>query len=140
MKNMLGLGLDRGLQKKAKSLTQWTATTVGPLTSPTLSLSGAQRNTIVTVYIDNANDWTGTLSDYTMTNFTIVNETDSVTHNQGSDTFASNTTLLTLRALQKTGYNLQTLVGAGSGKTIRFTFDLTLSGYEDVTLTSTITF
>ena len=137
---MLGLGLDRSQSLPVTSLTEWTAYTFGGITTPHLVVTGARRNTTISIYIDNANDWTGTLSDYTMTNFTIVNETDSVTHNHADDQPTSHTSLVGFRVLQKAGYNLESLVSAGAGDTIRFTFDLTLDGYEDVTLTNTITF
>ena len=140
MKNMLGLGLDRSQFLPAVSLIKWTTTSNFGITTPHLVLTGARRNVVINVYIDNANDWTGDIDDYDIRNFTIVNETDSVTHNHGDHKFSTHTSLAGFRVLQEAGYNTESLVSAGSGDTIRFRFDLTLDGYEDVSLTNTITF
>lgn len=143
---MLGLGIDISKQSigsgasSAPALTQWTETTFGPLTSPELGLAGSNINTTMSVYVDKTNDWTGTLSDYSIINLVIYNVTDDVTHNFGDTTFASSADFLVLYILQKSGFNCNALVGAVPGKTIRFTFTLRLGGYEDVELTATISF
>ena len=143
---MLGLGIDISKQSigsgssSSPALTQWTETTFGPITSPELGLSGSNTNTAMSVYIDIANDWTGTLSDYSIINLVITNVTDDVTHNFGDTTFSSSSGFLVFQILQKPGINCNALVGVVPGKTIRFTFTLRLDGYEDVELTATFTY
>lgn len=139
---MLGLGFDMSKQYVGgPSLTDWTVTTLGGITTPQSALSGTARSTTLTAYVDEANDWTGTLNDYDIKNLVIYNVTDDVTSNQGNLKFNLDAgALVTVHAMSKTGVNCQTLVSAASGKTIRFTFTLALSGYNDVELVSEITY
>ena len=145
---MLGIGfnLSSSLSSEAgvareSGGTDWTATTVGSVTTPEASLSGTLRSTSLGVFIDNANDWTGTLADYNIESLVVYNVTDDVTNNQGNLKFnVDGGLLVTLRILQKTGFNLESLVSAGSGDTIRFTFNLTLDGYNDVELVAENTY
>ena len=139
---MLGLGFDISKQYVGgPSLTDWTVTTLGAITTPQASLFGSLSATQVTVYIDDANDWTGTLNDYDIKNLVIYNVTDDVTSNQGNLKFNVDAgTVLTLHSFSKTGFDLESLVSGGSGDTIRFTFNLALDGYNDVELVAEKTY
>jgi len=148
---MLGLGgnivtspgnnSSRVVKNTSPSLIQWTETTLGGVTTPELTITGTLRGSNLSVYVDNANDWTGTLSDYDGVNLVIENLTSPSTNNYGNFTFdVDGGTLLTIHLIQRTGINVQSLVGAASGHTVRFTFTLTLSGYEDIELTTDHTY
>ena len=146
---MLGLGVSLTSATVAESSqgarmpsnTDWTVTTLGAITTPQASLFGTLRSTQVTVYIDNANDWTGTLGDYDIESLVINNVTSAATSNQGNLKFnVDGGSVLTLHSISKTGFNLESLVSGSSGDTIRFTFNLALDGYNDVELVAEKTY
>ena len=134
----LGKGLPRADFYVAGSGNDWTVTAG---TTPSIALSGAVRATLITLAIDNANDWTGTLSDYSLTDTVVTNETDGTSSNIGLVNFTADLGAVGgIRFIQTSQKNFQSLVGAGSGETIRVTGDLTLDGYASVELTNTITY
>lgn len=145
---MLGIGLNMNSSSSHESavqrsspLTDWTVTTLGGLTAPDANISGTIRSTSLGVFIDEANDWTGTLTDYNIESLVVYNVTDDVTNNQGNLKFNVNGgVLVNLHLIQRTGFDLQSLVSAASGDTIRFTFNLTLDGYNDVELVAEKTY
>lgn len=122
-------------------ITEWTVTTVGVLTTPETVLSGTLRATSVVTIIDFANDWSGTVGDYTLKNITWTNQTTSdtatpadVTYNlplgQSGDGYY----------ILLTGNNLESLVSAALGHTIRIDFTLSRDGYADIAQTATKTY
>ena len=122
-------------------ITEWTVTTVGALTTPETRLSGTLRGTNVSTIIDFANDWSGTIGDYTLKNITWTNETTS-------DTATPADTQYNLPLGQSgdgyfillTGQNVQTLVNGATGHTIRIDFTLSRDGYADIAQTATKTY
>lgn len=134
----MGLGCSLTNYVPQQSDTDWTVTAG---TTPSIALSGAVRATLITLAIDNANDWTGTLSDYKLLNTVVTNETDGNTANIGMVLFETDLSAVGgIRFIQSSQKNFQSLVGAGSGETIRVTGDLTLDGYASPELTNTITY
>ena len=134
----MGLGCSLTNYVPQQSDTDWTVTAG---TTPSIALSGAVRATLITLAIDNANDWTGTLSDYSLTDTVVTNETDGTSSNIGLVNFTADLGAVGgIRFIQTSQKNFQSLVGAASGKTIRVTGDLTLDGYASVELTNTITY
>ena len=146
---MLGLGVSLTSATTAESSqgaripssTDWTVTTLGAITTPQASLFGTIRSSQLTVYIDDSNDWTGTLSDYDIKNLVIYNVTDDETSNQGNLKFnVDGGSVLTLHSISKTGFNLESLVSGSSGDLVRFTFTLALDGYNDIELVAEKTY
>lgn len=122
-------------------ITEWTVTTVGVFTTPESALSGTLRGTTVSTIIDFANDWSGTIGDYTLKNITWTNETTSDTATP-ADT-AYNTPLGQSGDgyyILLTGQNVQTLVNGAVGHTIRIDFTLSRDGYADIAQTATKTY
>lgn len=147
---MLGLGVSLTSATAAESsqgarlpapLTDWTVTTLGSITTPMATLDGTLRASNVGAWFDEANDWTGTLADYDGVGLVIYNVTDDITHNYGNFKFNVNGgALITVHLIQLSGVNVQSLVSAAAGKTVRVTFTLSLDGYNDVELTAEKTY
>ena len=116
-------------------------TTVGALTTPESSLSGTVRGTNVATIIDFANDWSGTIGDYTLKNITWTNETtgDTATPADVAYNFPLGQSLDGYFIL-RTGNNLETLVNGAAGHTIRIDFTLSRDGYVDIAQTATKTY
>ena len=144
---MLGLGIDISKQSigsgasSAPALTDWTATSLGGITTPAATIAGDANAAQVGAWIDEANDWTGTLSDYSGIGLVIYNVTDDITYNYGNFNFNVNGgVLLTIHLITLATLDFESLVSAGAGKTVRVTFTLALDGYNDVELTTERTY
>jgi hypothetical protein len=120
---------------------QWTVTAVGVLTTPESALSGTVRGTTVSTIIDFANDWSGTIGDYTLKNITWTNETtgDTATPADLAYNFPLGQSLDGYFIL-RTSNNLETLVNGAAGHTIRIEFTLSRNGYVDIAQTATKTY
>jgi len=120
---------------------QWTVTAVGVLTTPESALSGTVRGTTVSTIIDFANDWSGTIGDYTLKNITWTNETtgDTATPADVAYNFPLGQSLDGYFIL-RTSNNLETLVNGAAGHTIRIDFTLSRNGYVDIAQTATKTY
>jgi hypothetical protein len=120
---------------------QWTVTAVGVLTTPESALSGTVRGTTVSTIIDFANDWSGTIGDYTLKNITWTNETtgDTATPADLAYNFPLGQSLDGYFIL-RTSNNLETLVNGAAGHTIRIDFTLSRNGYVDIAQTATKTY
>ena len=147
---MLGLGLNMNSAStqeagsvQRSSSTAWTITTVGSLTTPTASTSGGANAVSVYVYIDNANDWTGDASDYTISNFQVTNDTTGQTSSL-SATLADTGLILTIRTMKLATVNVTSGSGIsaahnGTGNnSFTFSFDITQAGYETASLSKTV--
>lgn len=122
-------------------ITEWTETVVGALTTPASSLSGTLRGTTISTVIDFANDWSGVIGDYTLKNITWTNETTSDTATPAD--VAYNAPLGQAGDgyfILRTGNNLEALVNAALGHTIRVDFTLSRDGYVDIAQTATKTY
>ena len=148
---MIGLGLSivGGAATEASSQgnrnvapgTAWTNTTVGALTSPAISLSGVTNRTQITLFIDESNDWSGSLSDYSLTDTTVDNTTDGTTATNQTFSFGVDFgSLGSFRSIATLALDFLTLVGAGRGDTITVTGKLTRSGYALQEVTASITY
>ena len=118
----------------------WASTTVGAITTPAISVSGTSRATVIVLYIDNAADWNGDATTYSLNSADVVNETvaASATVNIA---FANDLgTIGALRAISTANQNWLSLVGGSSGETVSITGDLTHTGYESVELTGSVTY
>jgi len=147
---MIGLGLSivGGASVEASSQgnrnvppgTAWTNTTVGAITSPAIALSGSASQTVISLFIDTANDWSGSISDYTLTDTTVNNTSDGVTATNQTFSFSTDVgDFGALRLIVTDRNNFFTLVGAGRDDTITVTGKLTRSGYvlQEVTASKT---
>lgn len=143
----LGMSLSQGGASESAAIagrssggTSWTATTVGGITTPAISVSGTSRATVIVLYIDNAADWNGDATSYSLNLADVVNETvaASATVNIA---FANDLgTIGALRAISTTNQNWLSLVGGSSGETVSITGNLTHTGYESVELTGSVTY
>ena len=143
----LGMSLSQGGASESAAIagrssggTSWTATTVGGITTPAISVSGTSRATVIVLYIDNAADWNGDATSYSLNSADVVNETvaASATVNIA---FANDLgTIGALRAISTTNQNWLSLVGGSSGETVSITGNLTHTGYESVELTGSVTY
>jgi len=143
----LGMSLSQGGASESAAIagrssggTSWTATTVGAITTPAISVSGTSRATVIVLYIDNAADWNGDATSYSLNLADVVNETvaASATVNIA---FANDLgTIGALRAISTTNQNWLSLVGGSSGETVSITGNLTHTGYESVELTGSVTY
>jgi hypothetical protein len=142
---MLGLGLiissqsaESSAVNRGVSLTAWSSISVGAATTPSFTLTGAVRATVITLVIDDSSDYNGTVSDYSLTNATVTNQTNGQSASNQTFTFSSDLGAVVGGRFLNTGNNnFQSLVGAASGHTIVVTGNLTLSGYESPELTAT---
>jgi hypothetical protein len=142
---MLGLGLiissqsaESSAVNRGVSLTSWSSISVGAATTPSFTLTGAVRATVITLVIDDSSDYNGTVSDYSLTNATVTNQTNGQSASNQTFTFSSDLGAVVGGRFLNTGNNnFQSLVGAASGHTIVVTGNLTLSGYESPELTAT---
>ena len=123
--------------RNAPALTAWTETAAGVVTTPGLVVSGDARSTLISLFIDESADWSGTLGDYSLANASVTNLGTSSGLTGQTITFA--TDLGSIGAARVIFTAPQTFnnspVSAGPGQTIRITGDLTRSGYEVKTLT-----
>ena len=123
------------------SLTAWSQITVGAATTPSFSLTGAVRATVITLLIDDSSDYNGTVGDYSLTNATVANQTNGQSASNQTFTFSVDAgAVLGGRFLTTGNNNFQSLVGAASGHTIVVTGNLTFSGYESPELTASRTY
>jgi hypothetical protein len=142
---MLGLGLiissqsaESSAVNRGVSLTSWSQIIVGTTTTPAFTLTGAVRATVITLVIDDSSDYNGTVSDYSLTNATVTNQTNGQSASNQTFTFSTDVGAVVGGRFLSTGNNnFQSLVGAASGHTIVVTGNLTLSGYESPELTAT---
>jgi hypothetical protein len=142
---MLGLGLiissqsaESSAVNRGVSLTAWSSISVGAATTPSFTLTGAVRATVITLVIDDSSDYNGTVSDYSLTNATVTNQTNGQSASNQTFTFSNDVGAVVGGRFLSTGNNnFQSLVGAASGHTIVVTGNLTLSGYESPELTAT---
>jgi hypothetical protein len=145
---MLGLGLiissqsaESSAVNRGVSLTSWSSISVGAATTPSFTLTGAVRATVITLVIDDSSDYNGTVSDYSLTNATVTNQTNGQSASNQTFTFSSDLGAVVGGRFLNTGNNnFQSLVGAASGHTIVVTGNLTLSGYESPQLTASRTY
>jgi hypothetical protein len=145
---MLGLGLiissqsaESSAVNRGVSLTAWSSISVGAATTPSFTLTGAVRATVITLVIDDSSDYNGTVSDYSLTNATVTNQTNGQSASNQTFTFSSDLGAVVGGRFLNTGNNnFQSLVGAASGHTIVVTGNLTLSGYESPQLTASRTY
>ena len=123
--------------RNAPALTAWTETAVGAVTTPAITVSGNARATIISLFIDESADWSGTLGDYSLANTSVTNlgtssgltgQTYTFATDLGSDGDA--------RVIQTSAQTFNNSpVSSGPGQTIRITGDLTRSGYEGKSIT-----
>lgn len=145
---MLGLGLNiNSISTESSSinrgapLTSWTNTTVGSFTSPAISLSGSSSQTVISLFIDQSNDWSGSVSDYTLTDTTVNNTSDGVTATNQTFTFISDLgSFGALNLIVTDKNNFFSLVSAGRNDVITVTGKLTRSGYVLQEVTASITY
>ncbi len=145
---MLGLGLiinsvssESSSVNRGVSLTAWSQISIGAATTPTFSLTGAVRTTVITLLIDDSSDYNGTVGDYSLTNATVTNQTNGQSASNQTFTFSSDLGAVIGGRFLATGNNdFQSLVGAASGHTVVVTGDLTFSGYESPQLTASRTY
>ena len=118
----------------------WTATEVGAITTPALSVSGTGRATVIVLYIDNANDWNGDATSYSLNSADVVNETVAASATVNISFAVDLGTIGALRAISTTNQNWLALVGGSSGETVSITGDLTHTGYESPELAGSVTY
>ena len=77
---MLGLGLninsvstESSSIARGVSLTAWTETAVGAVTTPAITVSGDARASLISLFIDESADWSGNLGDYSLVNASVIN-------------------------------------------------------------------
>lgn len=142
---MLGLGLiinsvstESSSVARGVSLTAWSNISVGGATTPSFTLTGAVRTTVLTLVIDDSSDYNGTVGDYSITNATVTNQSNGQSASNQTFTFSADLGAIVGGRFLATGNNdFQSLVGAASGHTVVVTGDLTFSGYESPELTAT---
>ena len=129
------------LRKLPSRVSEWTVTEVSGTNTPYISLSGAVRATVITLVVDNAADWSGDATDYSLTGATVNNTTDGTSVSGQTFSFANDGGASGGgRTLTTGNNNFQSLVGAGSGETITVTGNLTRTGYESVEVTASTTY
>ncbi len=145
----LGMSLSQGGASESASIagrssggTSWTATTVGSITTPELIVLGTSRTTVLYLYIDNANDWNGTVGDYSLTDTTVTNLQTGASLTGQTYTFSVDGGAVGGLRVLTTGNNAfnESPLSLGSGKTVRITGNLTFSGYESLELTADHTY
>ena len=144
---MIGLGLsivggdasDAGSQgnRNVPPLTAWTETAVVAITTPAISVSGNARASIISLFIDEDADWSGTLGDYSLANTSVTNLGTSSGLTGQTYTFAADLgSVGDARVIFTAAQTFNNSpVSAGPGQTIRVTGDLTRSGYEAKSIT-----
>tara|TARA_R100000388_G_C7167904_1_gene122433 strand:- start:81 stop:530 length:450 start_codon:yes stop_codon:yes gene_type:complete len=123
--------------RNAPALTAWTETSVGAVTTPAITVSGNARASLISLFIDESADWSGTLGDYSLVNASVINLGTSngltgQTYTFGTDLGSVGDARVIFTAPQT--FN-NSPVSAGPGQTIRVTGDLTRSGYEVKSIT-----
>ena len=107
--------------------------------TPLISLSSGARGVSILLMID-PNDFTGTVTDFSLQNATVTNQTDGNSASGQTFIFTINVGAVGGGHFLQTGtINFGTLVDGGSGETIVVTGDLTLAGFEPTQLTASIT-
>tara|TARA_R100001510_G_C7619520_1_gene180764 strand:- start:279 stop:737 length:459 start_codon:yes stop_codon:yes gene_type:complete len=152
---MIGLGLSivGGAAAEASSQgnrnvppgTAWTNTTAGVNTSPAITLSGSTSQTVISLFVDESNDWSGSVSDYTLTDTTVNNTSDGVTATNQTFSFSADLGSFgsspdTLRLMITDRNNFFSLVSAGRNDVLTVTGKLTRSGYVLQEVTASITY
>ena len=93
------------------------------------------------MFVYESNDWSGSVSDYTLTDTTVNNTSDGVTATNQTFTFISDLgSFGTLRLIVTDKNNFSTLVSAGRNDVLTVTGKLTRSGYVLQEVTASITY
>ena len=145
---MLMLGLGTTIQTSSQSAidsrapgTAWTETSHSSGTTPNIRVTGTPTQTVITLFIDNTNDWSGSLSDYSL----VATEVNNVTDSNSSTANIFNFTVDDgesggVRTISTDRLNFNSLVGALRNKNITVTGNLNRSGYASPQLTASITY
>lgn len=121
----------------------WTVTVLGGITTPQASTSGGSNAVSVYFYMDQANDWTGSLGSYTVSNY-------QVTNNTTGQTSSLTTSLLDLGqivtvhgirvGIQSVASNsgLAAAHNGSGSNSFTFSFDVDQAGYNTASVSVTV--
>lgn len=150
---MLGLGSGilttptndgaRVQKNAAPAGTDWTVTVLGGITTPMASTSGGSNAVSVFFYMDETNDWTGNISDYTASNYQVTNNTTGQTSSL-SPSLVDSGQVITVHGVRVGLQNVASNSGIaaahnGSGSnSFTFSFDIDQSGYNTASVSVTV--
>lgn len=142
---MLGLGTSINMQpppqEKVPAGTAWTETSHGSGTTPNIRVTGTPTQTVISLFIDNTNDWSGSLSDYGLVSTDVNNVTDGISSTGNTFTFTvDDGESGGIRTISTDRLSFNTLVSGGRNDNITVTGNLSRSGYASPELTASITY
>ena len=123
----------------------YTVTTFGAITTPDTTVQTPLNAIPLYFWVDNATDWTGSSSDYTVDSLVITNTTTGGVDTVGAVTGSGGGTVATLQFIGMGVYNLTNAGGspaahnAGGNNTFRFQGTIQQAGYVDVAFDESIT-
>jgi len=144
---MLGLGThiqsnqNPSARKPVSSGTAWTETSHGGGTTPNIRVSGTPTQTVITLFIDNTNDWSGSLSDYSLVSTEVNNVTDGISSTGNTFTFTvDDGESGGVRTISTDRLSFNSLVSGGRNDNISVTGTLNRSGYASPQLSGSVTY
>lgn len=121
----------------------WTVTVLGGITTPMASASGGSNAVNVYFYMDEANDWTGSLGSYTVSNYQVTNNTTGQTSSLSSN-LVDVGQVITVHGVRVGLHNIASNSGIaaahnGSGSnSFTFSFDVDQAGYNTASVSTTV--
>lgn len=121
----------------------WTITVIGGITTPQASTSGGSNAVSVYFYMDEANDWTGSLGSYTISNYQVTNNTTGQTSSLSSSLIDLGQ-IITVHTIRVGLHNVASNSGIaaahnGSGSnSFTFSFDVDQPGYNTASVSATV--
>ena len=144
---MLGLGTPIQLSAQSaveseRAGTAWTETSHSGGTTPNIRLSGTPTTTVITLFIDDTNDWSGDATDYSLTSVEVNNTTSGASSTGNTFTFSTQHGVGSdgEREIRTSQIRISDLFAAGRGQTITITGNLTRTGYASPQLTGSLTY
>ena len=144
---MLGLGTPIQLSAQSaveseRAGTAWTETSHSGGTTPNIRLSGTPTTTVITLFIDDTNDWSGDVADYSLTSVEVNNVTDGNSSTGNTFNFSSQHGVGSdgERELRTAHIDTASLVRGGRGDTVTITGNLTRAGYASPEMTGSLTY
>ena len=140
---MLMLGLGTPIQVSANAAIQseragtaWTETSHASGTTPNIRAGGTPTQTVISLFLDNTNDWSGDITDYSLTSVEVNNVTDGVSSTGNTFTFVTDNGVSGgVREIQTDRLDFASLAGGGRNDNMTVTGNLTRAAYASPQLT-----
>jgi len=144
---MLGLGTTIRLNAQSAAYgrspaTAWTETSHSSGTTPNMTASGSPTTTVIKLFIDDTNDWSGDATDYSLTSVEVNNTTSGASSTGNTFTFSTQHGVAdsVAREIRTSQIRISDLVTAGRGQTVTITGNLTRAGYALLQVTASVSY